>query len=491
MGEHDLPPTRPATRIAARIHDAVGPLWTRLVLPAIACATIASDVVRTEPGGDGPRAGLMLGAALLLLAGPLLGRHRSRRCTLVLEDGAIDVEGAGLLDQRIRARDLTGASATRAPDGDVTLALGSTQRGDHPILLELPDERAADRMRDALGVGHHGFGRLTWSLGAGTADSAIRGARIAVALPLVLYVAYRIVVEAPGTGAPWPEGLILAVLAPVAILLMAAARARPRTLTMDKRGIHFPTDGGRLVIPFADVVEIAAYPRLLALQLTRREGPVTIPVDDARHRRAGLSELERRHVVDQISAASHRARGVGPSAPDRASVDALLPRPGESVDLWLARLEALGRLLESGANVSYRGGVTEAEMWAVLEDADAPPVARVGAARVLSCGLGPPRVQPRVRGTLARIHDDALLDAIDAATSGGATRTRIALDALGTAPPGPRVQVELEGPPAADDARDAGDDTDASNDADASDDGDEAPRSARRRYVAERGGARA
>ncbi|MBX3193445.1 MAG: hypothetical protein KF819_41065, partial [Labilithrix sp.] len=116
----------------ARIHDAVGPRWTRLVLPLFALAVMGADV--TISRGLGP--GVFVGFALLVLAGPLLGRHAPRRVELELGSGFVRVRRAGLLTQTIDAKRISGASTTSSREG-VTVAIARRDRPDHPILIEV------------------------------------------------------------------------------------------------------------------------------------------------------------------------------------------------------------------------------------------------------------------------------------------------------------------------------------------------------------------
>ncbi len=373
-----------------RVVDPRGPSWTRAILPLVGALFMVlplTPVPLTAPW-------FLVGLTLAAL-GPFLAlRQPAREAELVLGAGHVDVAGAGRLNQRIRGRELSGASAAKTPTG-VALTL---QRKDRPVTLELESEGDADEVRKALGIGHHGFGQVEWLTQPDDADKFQRATRIALGLSSLLL----------GAGALYHDdvaiafgilGLVLgALIAFITLLLYADSnrkRRRPR-IVLEPRGVIVGTPYRE--IPYADIAAVDDDGDRLALRL--RSGEV-VPVDTRGWRlgwRRGLGDDERRAVVAQIESAAGRAAGRGAPEPAIDFQIEGLARRDDDAKSWLARLEATAQRMR--VEGGYRATtLPREELWAALENHDAPADVRAGAARVL-CRVEP---DPTARERIERI----------------------------------------------------------------------------------------
>jgi hypothetical protein len=379
--------------VKARIHDAIGPRWTRAVVPALAVLIAGIDLVGM-PHELGPA--VFVAIALGALAPVLVGRHAPRNAELELGDGVVHVRHAGILTQSIRAKTITGASSTASDDG-VSLALGLRGHADHPILLELAGERDADAIRDALGVGHFGTGLLSFHASRRHADVVTLRIRMILAVTALAAAALR--VAEPETAAPVAFFMLVLTFAVWLMLKNLAKNRVSGRIALDRYGVHYAHDTWVESIPFGEIesVEVAAE----GLLVTRAGTRTLLAVDHARHRREGLSAAELAHVVLQIRAASRRAHGDAKPAPDAAGTTELARR-GLGAREWLARLDASAKML--GASAQYRGGgFTAADLWSVLENPDAETDQRAAAARVLVAS--DPAARMRIDRTLTKIRE--------------------------------------------------------------------------------------
>src|SRR5215467_4116159 len=164
----------------ARLFDPIGPLWTRVLAPLVSAFGMLFGLI--APFSATAKGTIFFAAAAAFLVAPLvLGRRRQREVRLKLGPGYVDVTGAGVLNQRIRARSVTAASTTRTERG-VALALKRDRRDDRPLILELDGEDDVKALRDALGIGYNGFGFLGWPTGLANSEVVLRVARVACAL---------------------------------------------------------------------------------------------------------------------------------------------------------------------------------------------------------------------------------------------------------------------------------------------------------------------
>jgi hypothetical protein len=382
----------------ARIIDAIGPRWTRLSLPALACAAIAADqsVARLDLDASGPAT--FVGVALLAVASPLLGRHRARDAEVAIARGAIHVRRAGLLSQTIDARTVTGASTTTS-SGGVELAIAREGREEHPILLSLETEAEADAVRRALGVGHFGAGSLAWKAAEVARDRILRAVRVLVALAALGVAGARVL---------HPDEPVLPLLLPIGALVLVAAMAlRERwdsrlegMIVLDARGLHYGRGAFVETIRFEDIETADVVPEGVLVTQRPPARAVLLPVTRVHHTQTGMTGAELDHVVLQIRAAARRAHGEGRARPELPDASGIARRDADA-SAWVTRLDATAELLARGRE--YRGAPTEAHLWALLEDADADADLRGAAARVLVRAR--PEARDRIDAALATIRD--------------------------------------------------------------------------------------
>jgi hypothetical protein len=370
--------------VSARLVDPLGPSWIRWVAPGI--AAIASGV-----GLYRESAPLFLGAFASFLVAPLLvGRRAPRRVEIALEAGRLRLRGAGLHARTIRGRALQGASTALLPDGTVALTLQGRRR----ITLELEHEADAHAVRDALGIGHHGFGHLrfpTLPSRSGKVEVIARLAGAAAALLALLTQAEIFLV-----------GMIALI---VALVCRLDQMGEPGSFVVIERS------GSRLRWPYREVAHsalAAVHEREGGLELELEDGE-RVPVatrsrwPGARH---GLSPEEKAHLGSQIRSAMQRAHGLGPPAPEIEAQTAELHANGASAREWLSRVDEAARRLATGSG--YRGAAfVEADLWAAVENHDASPDVRAAAARILARGRRGADARDRILRVAAAARDES------------------------------------------------------------------------------------
>ncbi len=406
--------TRHPRSVRAKIHDPTGPRWTRLVLPALGMMGVLAGFFwwyadRTPLGPD-----FYMGMALLLAGPVILGRHAPRNAELVVHPGRIDVRRAGLLTQTIHAKDIGGASASASPGG-IMLALERYGRN-APTLLELPSDADGKAVRDALGIGHHGVGTLSWPIASRLVDRVSIATRSAAAVSaLVLGVCAFLGINGE------PASTVSAYCLFFFPIVMFLALLRGRETNAHARIWLTPEDvrvqngkGEWERIPYANIESAEVNSGWLVIE-RRDESPFFAAAREVKHTRWGMSHIEIAHVLAQIDAAARRARGEAQPEPGIGAAAPLARQDGERARAWLERLEATARQVKDGP--SYRGAtIAEAELWAALENHDADPDVRAASARVLS-RVAPASALARIDAVVATVRDE-----------GAKRRIRVALD---------------------------------------------------------------
>jgi hypothetical protein len=311
-----------------------------------------------------------------------------------VEPGAIRLRRAGAVSQHIRAADVRAASAARLPTG-FSLALVRYEPGDPPLWLELQTADDVERVRRALGVGHSGFGELSWP-----PRRTFHGKRTPVdVLAAALWLATIAAVYA-NSEADVTLGVLFVVLAVVATALGAATRRSRHGVSLSPAGLTI-ADGARTRTPWADVV--AADAQGEALLVRTSAGAQLVPTPDA-------LPLEREHLVAQIRSAALRAHGEGPLPPGVPSSLAVLAPRDEGSRAWIERVDATAATLLDRDGYR-RTGVVERDLWETLESTDAPPRLRAAAARILA-RVAPEEAGPRIAQVLVQEHDAGAGDCI-------------------------------------------------------------------------------
>jgi hypothetical protein len=329
----------------------------------------------------------LLGAAWLVVARLVVPRPAPRACRLVVEPGAIAVRGAGLLTQRIRAPEVRAASAARCGSKFV-LALVRHDERDPPLWIELDAAADVERVRLALGIGRAGLGELWFPPQRGvfhTMPSAVD------AFAGLGWAAMVLAACMQATEIALVLALLVVPLSLVAMVLAALPRGNP--LALGRNGIYAPAHGLRLA--WAEIAD--AWPR---------DGAILVrTVADRFHlipMRWGRA-VEGEYVVAQIRSAVGRARGEGPPPPETPASLAVLARREEANRAWLERIDAAAASFARAEGYRHTG-VDPNDLWAAIEDPDAPAPVRAAAARVLA-RIAPREAGDRIALALAREHD--------------------------------------------------------------------------------------
>jgi hypothetical protein len=328
-----------------------------------------------------------------------LRQGKPRTAELECGPGYVDVKKSGSRNQRIHAKDITGATTARTPHG-VSLTLQHRKR-DQPVTIDLPSDAEAEKVRHALGIGHGGFGTIAWrTQPAGMARAALVGRGLVVAFALFTVALAAGVSHEAGIIA----GMVLGQFALVgAALGIAGLLSRPSdpSVVMASEGLRLRTHYGWFSLPYEGVQNIDDHPRGFVFSVPAPYNSVAVP--RVGPLLGGLGSSDREVVVSQIMAAALRARGLGPHKEDVTGRVDVLRRNGESARDWLVRLDMAGQMLSAGPG--YRGNTLDAEdLWAILEDPEADAELRAAAARVLRHA---PDTRVRIDAAVAAVRDDA------------------------------------------------------------------------------------
>ena len=371
----------------ARVSDPLGPRWTRTVAPALAAMLIVLPPFVV--GDEGARAtATLLGAALFFARRLFRIRHRARDAGVRVFPGSIEIVGAGILNQRVRACDVLGASIARRA-GRGLLALVRRGSAERPLVLDLDSDADLEAVRRGLGLGHSGFGQVGWPTQA--RNTALQGSTaLAVAwLTIALSSAFDLTLLG--------FALVLVVLPATIMALLVACLQNPHgaRVTLSAAGIQFTELPIWLPpIRYADV--IATSVEAGGVVLTTSHGAVRVPMGRS------LPE-EREHLAAQILSEAARARGEEAPAPALPRTVARLAPQDETERAWLQRLDEAAASMASAD--AYRGSdIHPRDLWAALEDPDAPVRVRAAAARVLA-RVAPEQAKTRVAQVLACARD--------------------------------------------------------------------------------------
>jgi hypothetical protein len=394
--------------LRARVVDTLGPRWTLVAATSVGWAAIVLGLLL--PASDRVRATTALVGVAFLLGRRLLRiRHAPRDAQLVVGAGSIRLTHAGLLDQRVLASDVIAASTARTLGG-VALAVVRRRCPERPLLLEFAAEEELDRVRRELGIGHRGFGVVSWP----TASSGGMAAALLGTLWLAIATCAAVGLPELGLWMALPALLVTG----LALLLAAIVRIEPGPrVALTEQGVLIAERWGDTAqVPYGDVVRVDVEEQDLRIE-TR--------TDLFAVRMHGSLRQEREHVAAQIRSAAQRTRGEGPPVPVAPASLAVLARRAETTHAWLERVDAVTASLVSSSAAYRRTGVDQDDLWTALETPDVPAPVRAAAARVLA-RVAPEEAKTRIAHVLARDHDDrarayirvALEDSVDAAARG-------------------------------------------------------------------------
>jgi hypothetical protein len=345
-----------------------------------------------------------------------LRQRKPRNAELHCGPGYIEIKKSGSRNQRVSAKDITGATTSRTERG-LVLTL-QHQKRDQPITLELENDADTDAVRHALGIGHGGFGTIAWRTHSDTTTRAAFIGRLLAFSVALLTIALTLGVS-HDTG--FVVGILLGQFGMVGAILGVIgllAKGPEPTVVMATDGLRLKTPRGWFALPYDAVRHLEDHRR--GLVFTVPEPYNTVAVERVGPVMGGPSESDRAVLVAQIMAAAQRARGMGPQKTDVTGRVDVLRRKGESSRDWLVRLDMAGQMLSAG--VGYRGNTLDTvDLWAILEDPDAEPELRAAAARVLRHA---PNTRVRIDAAVAAVRDEvtnrrlriAIRDDLDAAS---------------------------------------------------------------------------
>jgi hypothetical protein len=343
--------------------------------------------------------GVLASIALFHLLG-VVGFHqrKPRNAELACGPGYVDVTRSGSRNQRILAKDITGATTARTQAG-LLLTLQHRKRN-QPITLELANDAEADQIRHALGIGHGGFGTIEWRTQADNTGKAAFVGRIMV---LVVCAITSACWAGISNEAALAFGILLGQFALVGAVLGLAGlldkKTQP-TIVMASEGLRLKTRLGWFALPYEGVQNVDDHPRGFVFNVPPPYN--TVAVEQVGAMMGGLARSDRGTVVAQIMAAALRARGLGPQKQDVSGRVEVLRRHGESPRDWLVRLDMAGQMLASGSG--YRGNTLDTEdLWSVLEDPEADADLRAAAARILRHA---PNTKVRIDAAVAAVRDE-------------------------------------------------------------------------------------
>ena len=158
------------------------------------------------------------------------------------------------------------------------------------------------------------------------------------------------------------------------------------------------------MIPWQALTAVERQPKALVLHVAEQPIPVVLPIRSVFLGEA-LSEQEASLVEAQVEAALERARGLGrPRRFDATGTSELIARGRMQQSEWHAHLDRLAAEMASGGG--YRSVRLDRDaLHEVLLDPDAEPLARVGAARILTRAFGD-QVRERIEVARASMHEE-------------------------------------------------------------------------------------
>lgn len=319
------------------------------------------------------------GAILFLGVSALLPAWPSDKVKIGVGPGSISLRGGITSRTKIRTSDVVGGSTARLGD-KIFLTLSIGKQPSPPVSIELDSEEDARRIRDALAIGHDGFGTVLWPVGRPTTSSARDFfAFSCVMLALIQLVGHFIDPDAWYTllaaGFAWLS------LFTYGLLALDVSSRIPPYLALRADGIHHYKNNRWTRVGFDDIRGIQRDGNTLVVWKASDPMPLAIPLSNMPSFYVP-SPAAVEQIVAQGNAAGARAQGARPEKAEvETPLDVLHRYPGEDVRAWLSRVELAASSIDVGG---YRGGaLSERDLWTLFEDPDADPDLRVAAARIL------------------------------------------------------------------------------------------------------------
>jgi len=329
---------------------------------------------------------------------------RLRQGELETGPGFVEITRAGTRSQRIEAQSIIGGTTARTSKG-ILFTLQHAKR-DQPISLEVENDAEADRIRQALGIGHGGFGALRWTTRAGPSAKAGFWGRLVTLLIGVVVVALGATVSDEAAGVAALMTGHFALLCTILSLVGYFGRKPEPSVIMTAEGLKIRTKQGWFSVPYDHVQSVERIHGAVRFKVPPPYHVVDVEAD-GNLIGPGLGPDDAAGLMKQILSAGARARGLGASKTDVSGRVDVLRRNGESPRNWLARLDMAGRMLESTV-AGYRGHTLDHEdLWAVLEDPEADADLRAAAARVLRHSVKP-ETRLRIDAAVAAVRDESV-----------------------------------------------------------------------------------
>ncbi len=417
--------------ISARLHDPRGPRWLGFVWVAFALALFVGGFLAA---GLPALAGMLFAlCGVALNIGPFFPlRWAPSVANVELHPGALRIRNAGLRDREVTAKQVQGATTARS-DGGVMLHLGGVAEGGTPLALEFESDEEAAQAREALGIGHHGFGKLSWEPSPGDASGGRNVFRIVSA---ALFFLCAVAAAGAAVESAWwalyaactTFGVITLGLA---ALLSMLAWSAPR-VQVNADGVSYNNGGVGRFIRWGEIASVNRAKDHVALSYAHGHPPLLLPTALTRWSRRGMAEVDQEAFVAVVQSGARRARGEGPRKEEVAARIEVLQRGGGAARDWLARLDVEAQRLLAGG---YRGSVMDKEdLYRLLGDPDAEIEVRAAAARIL-LRVDPSAARVRVDHALATSRDPTEEARIRLATESDLESAGDALDQLPAAPP--------------------------------------------------------
>ncbi len=380
----------------AVLHDCEGPLRNRIAplfflpIPFVLAALGVSHLLSFG-----------LFTLFATLPGVLL-RFAPRSVEVELGGGTLRLKSGGLLSQTLSTKDVIGASTARVSEG-IALTLARRDRKT-PTTLVFENEADLDHAREALAVGHGGFGQVRWPLAPAAADTWAPAARALGAAGALIAAALAVAAGLSQESAYAVFGWMVLVFAWIPAfmgLVGAASRYPSQSVELGPRGVDL-VGFQRTQVPYAMVQGIASSQGIFelgvqghGLRAAHRLGAFA---------GAGVDPNEMRILGAQLAACVGRASGKGPEKQEtRTRVDTLR-RGHESARDWLARIDVAANMLTQSG---YRGGTIEKEdLWLLLRDPEASEDLRAAAGRMLVRTETDPEARVRIGDIVSAVREE-------------------------------------------------------------------------------------
>ncbi len=380
----------------AVLHDCEGP-WRNRIAP------LALLPIPLLLAGLGAAHLLTTAVFMMIVCLPgVLFRHAPQEIGVEPRGGELRITGAGLLSQVIRTKEIVGASTARLPEG---IALTLARKGRKtPTTLVFSSEADFDRAREALAVGHGGFGEVSWPLVPGAAETWAPMARAVAALGALVATCLSLsasYTESVGFGILGWLVLAFAFMPAFAGIVGALIRVPSQRIELGPRGVTL-VGYQRSQVPYAVIQGIASRSGVFELGVHGRGLAAAHQVGSLAG--AGVDGSEMKILGAQLAACVGRASGRGPEKQETHTRVDTLRRGHESARDWLARIDvAANNLTQTG----YRGStIAKDDLWLILRDPEADEDMRAAAGRMLVRVENDPEARVRIDDIVSAVREE-------------------------------------------------------------------------------------